>query len=123
MRPKIDTPRTNLVTASAAGALQSTGIKSATIWNRLTLEKSRLRLAALARSVLIPWPARGNVMSAAHSIPASTPRCTTLLELVVAVSESTTDEREIVATVLHMLRTQRVRLCGNFAGCNVDDLS
>ena len=38
----------------------------------------------------------------------------TLLELVTAVAEVTTDEREIVATVMYMLRSGHVRLAGNF---------
>ena len=37
---------------------------------------------------------------------------TTLLELVRVVSEVTEDDREVVATVLEMLRSGRVRLCG-----------
>lgn len=40
------------------------------------------------------------------------PRRVTLLELVRAVGEVTTDDREVVATVLHMLRSGSVRLCG-----------
>ena len=36
----------------------------------------------------------------------------TLLELVQAVSEVTSDEREIVATVLNMLRSGHARLTG-----------
>lgn len=39
---------------------------------------------------------------------------TTLLELVRAVSETTDDDREVVKTILHMLRSGSVRLCGNF---------
>jgi len=46
---------------------------------------------------------------------------TTLLELVRAISEVTEDEREIVATVLHMLETGQARLCGNFRGSSVED--
>jgi hypothetical protein len=46
---------------------------------------------------------------------------TTLLELVRAISEVTEDEREVVATVLHMLSTGRARLCGNFRGSSVED--
>ena len=42
------------------------------------------------------------------------PESVTLLELVRAVSEVTDDEREVVATVRHMLLSGRVRLCGNF---------
>ena len=38
----------------------------------------------------------------------------TLLDLVQAVCEVTTDDREVVATVRHLLRSGRVRLCGNF---------
>ena len=43
-------------------------------------------------------------------------RQVTLLELVTAIAETTSDDREIVATVLHMLRSGSVRLCGNFRG-------
>ena len=39
---------------------------------------------------------------------------TTLLELVGALSEVTCDDREVVATVQHLLETGRVRLTGNF---------
>jgi hypothetical protein len=46
---------------------------------------------------------------------------TTLLELVRAISEVTDDEREIVATVLHMLASGQARLCGNFRGSTVED--
>ena len=49
-------------------------------------------------------------------------RATTLLELVRAVSEVTDDEREVVATVLHLLASGRARLCGNFRGSRVEDL-
>jgi len=48
-------------------------------------------------------------------------RMTTLLELVRAISEVTDDEREIVATVLHMLASGQARLCGNFRGSSVED--
>ena len=44
------------------------------------------------------------------------PQLITLLELVRVISEVTDDEREIVATVGEMLRSGRVRLCGNFRG-------
>jgi len=60
-------------------------------------------------------------MSAARTLPSdwspgSPPRRTTLLELVCAVGEVTRDERELVATVLHLLESGRVILCGNFRG-------
>ena len=51
------------------------------------------------------------------------PSDTTLLELVGAVCEVTDDEGEVVATVLHMIRSGRVRLCGNFRGCRPSDFS
>ncbi len=45
----------------------------------------------------------------------------TLLDLVQAVcNESSGDEREIVATVCHLLRTGQVRLCGNFRDANAE---
>ena len=40
----------------------------------------------------------------------------TLLELVDAVSDVTSNDVEIVATVIHMLESGRVRLSGNFRG-------
>jgi hypothetical protein len=44
----------------------------------------------------------------------------TLLELVQAIAQSTNDERLIIATVRHLLRTGRVRLIGNFRGRRLD---
>ena len=38
----------------------------------------------------------------------------TLLELVQAICDETSDDREVVETVRHLLSTGRVRLCGNF---------
>ena len=46
---------------------------------------------------------------------------TTLLELVQAVAEVTSDEREIVATVMFMLRSGHARLTGNFHDEPIDD--
>ncbi len=40
---------------------------------------------------------------------------TTLLELVQTLGELTDDDREVVDTVLELLRDGRVRLTGNFA--------
>jgi len=48
-------------------------------------------------------------------------RVTTLLALVRAVSEVTRDDREVVATILHMLRSGEVRLCGNFRNAPIED--
>lgn len=61
-------------------------------------------------------------MSAAPDTAAveSSAPSTTLLELVQAILESTDDDREVVATVLHLLRTGQVRLCGNFRGAHLD---
>ena len=44
----------------------------------------------------------------------SEPQSTTLLELVRVIGEVTSDDREVVATVQHMLETGRVQLTGNF---------
>ena len=51
------------------------------------------------------------------------PEPVTLLELVDAVCDVTDDETEVVATVLHMLRTGTVKLCGNFRGVKIKDLA
>jgi hypothetical protein len=45
---------------------------------------------------------------------------TTLLELIQAIAEETDDDREIVATVLHLLHSGRVRLAGNFRGLRIE---
>ena len=50
------------------------------------------------------------------------PEQVTLLELVSAVCEVTEDDVEVVATVLAMLRSGRVSLCGNFRGHPISDL-
>jgi hypothetical protein len=40
----------------------------------------------------------------------------TLLDLVTAVSEHTRGEAELIATVVHLVNSGIVRLCGNFRG-------
>jgi hypothetical protein len=44
----------------------------------------------------------------------------TLWELVWAVSQVADNEREVIATVAHMLHSGSVRLCGNFRDCPID---
>jgi hypothetical protein len=44
----------------------------------------------------------------------------TLLELVNAVSEHAGSEAELIGTVVCMVNSGRVRLCGNFAGARFD---
>ncbi|MCP3984191.1 MAG: hypothetical protein GY723_07365 [bacterium] len=46
----------------------------------------------------------------------SRPVETTLLELVQTLGDLTDDDREVVEVVLELLREDRVRLTGNFAG-------
>lgn len=62
-----------------------------------------------------------------HQIPLRFQSCeqepVTLLELVSAICDVTDDDSEVVATVLHMLASGRVRLCGNFRGSAARDLS
>lgn len=41
---------------------------------------------------------------------------TTLLDLVATVSEYARTDAEVIATVVHMVNTGSVRLCGNFRG-------
>jgi hypothetical protein len=45
---------------------------------------------------------------------------TTLLDLVTAVNEVTDSEDEVVATVVHLVNSGAVRLCGNFRGARFD---
>ena len=45
---------------------------------------------------------------------------TTLLELVQTILEETDDDREVVATVVQLIRTGKVRLCGNFRDNQLD---
>lgn len=45
---------------------------------------------------------------------------TTMLDLVQAVSEYTTSEKEVVATVAYLINSGRVLLCGTFAGAKID---
>jgi len=45
----------------------------------------------------------------------------TLLELVQAVSEESRSDAEVVAVVLYLVRSGRVRLCGNFRGSPLED--
>ena len=44
------------------------------------------------------------------------PRELTLLSLVQEICNESDDDREVVATVCHLLGTGQVRLCGNFGG-------
>jgi hypothetical protein len=46
----------------------------------------------------------------------------TLLDLVQAVSAEASSEAEVVAAVLHLIRSGRVRLCGSFRGSLLEDV-
>jgi len=70
-------------------------------------------MGTLAASVPVAYRHVVRSVPAAQPTPAR-PQEFTLLELVEAVSEVTQDEREIVAAVMHMLSSGRVRLAGNF---------
>ena len=83
----------------------------------------------MARSVLAHClkTRKARPMSAARplkrsSLETEAPRSTTLLELVRAIGEVTDDDHEVVATVLHLLKSGRVRLIGNFRNAHPDDL-
>ena len=47
----------------------------------------------------------------------------TLLELVDAICDVTDDDQEVVATVVSLLRSGRVELCGSFRGHPASDFS
>ena len=44
----------------------------------------------------------------------------TLLELVTAVAEEAASDAEIIATVVHMVNSGIVQLCGSFRGARFD---
>ena len=44
----------------------------------------------------------------------------TLLDLVTAVSEVSRTEAEVIATVVHLVNSGKVTLCGNFRGARFD---
>ena len=48
------------------------------------------------------------------------PRDMTLLDLVSAVSVHARSEAEVIATVVHLVNSGRVRLCGNFKDARFD---
>ena len=45
---------------------------------------------------------------------------TTMLDVVQAVSEYATSEKEVVATVAYLINSGKVLLCGTFAGATID---
>jgi hypothetical protein len=47
----------------------------------------------------------------------------TLLEVVRAVGDVTDNDHEVVATVLHLLVSGKIRLRGNFRGSSASDFS
>ncbi len=62
---------------------------------------------------------------AVHEIPTNPidePQPVTLLELVEAVSEVSESENEVLATVVYMLNSGRVRLSGNFRDTPIRNL-
>ncbi len=44
----------------------------------------------------------------------------TMLDLVRAVAEEARSEAEVLATVVHLVNSGQVALCGNFRGCRFD---
>ena len=57
-----------------------------------------------------------------HTIPEeeAMPLDMTLLDLVNAVSVQAGSEAEVIATVVHLVNSGRVRLCGNFKDARFD---
>jgi len=47
-------------------------------------------------------------------------RDVTMLELVTAVTEHTRTEGEAIATIVHMVNSGGVRLCGTFSDARID---
>ena len=84
-----------------------------------------LRLALLkldARHTVASGSRRREAMGAPATRPqAKSAGDTTLLELVQAVADVTSDEREIIATVMFMLRSGHARLTGTLHDEPIDD--
>jgi hypothetical protein len=55
-----------------------------------------------------------------EAVPMATPYKSTLLDLVQAVSEFTSTDDEILATVTHLVNSGKVLLGGAFAGARID---
>jgi hypothetical protein len=47
-------------------------------------------------------------------------RDTTMLDLMLAVSEHARNEAEVIATVVYLVNSGKVRLCGTFKGARFD---
>ena len=47
-------------------------------------------------------------------------RDVTMLELMTALTEHTGTEAEAIATIIHMVNSGAVRLCGTFSGARID---
>jgi hypothetical protein len=45
---------------------------------------------------------------------------TTLLDLVTVVNDVSDNEDEVIATVVHLVNSGTVRLCGTFRGARID---
>ena len=43
----------------------------------------------------------------------------TLLDLIQTINRTTEDDQEVVATVVSLVNSGQVRLCGNFAGAKI----
>jgi len=48
-----------------------------------------------------------------------TPRESTLLDLVQSVMSEAKNDEEVVATIVYLINSGRVRLCGSFAGAKI----
>src|SRR5205814_1598516 len=64
-------------------------------------------------------PARGQ-KDRKEDATMATPSKATLRDLVQVVSDYTTSDAEIVATVAYLINSDRVQLCGTFAGARID---
>ena len=121
----MDTSRPEIVTGRRPPRRSPFGYRR---HNYLKSLRSRRRSPTRVRVARFLLPERAEAvesMSAALRYTSCRPgeaRKATLLELVTAIGETTEDDQEVVRTVLHLLETGRVRLCGNFRNRPIDDL-
>src|SRR5262247_4022757 len=88
---------------------------------------TRPRNARCTRDTCIRRTVRGVVEAGITTTRTNPPRRkrtmtlnTTLLELVNAVSEHAQSDAEVIATVVYLVNSGRVRLCGTFRGVRID---
>ncbi len=93
-------------------------------FSKIGINRTRVARFVLCRLAEGEEESMSVAITATQQVPQAgePPECT-LLDLVRVLYEITDDDREVVATVLHMLRNGSVKLRGNFRGAPMDDFN